>query len=65
MDVVEKISDKIIVINQGEIIADGTFEELQQNATGSLESIFNNLTGNTSHIKDNAELFVSVLDDIK
>jgi ABC-2 type transport system ATP-binding protein len=65
MDVVEKISDRIIVINQGEIIADGTFEDLQQNVTGSLESIFSNLTGNTSHIKDNAELFVSVLDDIK
>src|SRR5205823_8937514 len=29
MDVVEKISDRIIIINQGQIIADGTFAELQ------------------------------------
>lgn len=50
MDVVEKISDRIIIINQGTVIADGTFEELKANAhTGSLESIFTELTGNQEH----------------
>src|SRR6185312_9744139 len=30
MDVVEKISDRIIVINKGEMIANGSFEELNR-----------------------------------
>jgi ABC-2 type transport system ATP-binding protein len=45
MDVVEKISDRIIIINQGQIIADGTFTELQQQHSGSLEQLFGQLTG--------------------
>ena len=46
MDVVEKISDRIILLNKGRVVADGTFEELKaQNETGSLEGIFNTLTG--------------------
>jgi len=50
MDVVEKISDRIVLLNKGEIIADGPFEELQdQNKEGTLEQIFNQLTGFTQH----------------
>jgi ABC-2 type transport system ATP-binding protein len=45
MDVVEKVSDRILVINQGEIVADGTFEELQQLEGETLEKIFTKLTG--------------------
>lgn len=46
MDVVEKISDRIILISKGEILADGTFEELQtQSKEGTLEKIFNEITG--------------------
>lgn len=46
MDVVEKISDRIILIANGEILADGTFEQLQSKSKeGSLEKIFNELTG--------------------
>lgn len=45
MDVVEKISDRIIIINGGQIIADGTFAELQQQHSGSLEQLFGQLTG--------------------
>ncbi len=46
MDVVEKISDRIILIARGEILADGTFEELKlKSKESSLEKIFNDLTG--------------------
>ncbi len=45
MDVVEKISDRIIIINQGRIIADGTFAELQHQRPESLEQLFAELTG--------------------
>lgn len=48
MDVVEKVSDRIILINQGVVIADGSFEQLkQQEGNNSLEQIFAQLTGNT------------------
>jgi ABC-2 type transport system ATP-binding protein len=43
MDVVEKVSDRILLINKGEIIADGTFESLKQD----LERVFAHLTGRT------------------
>ena len=50
MDVVEKISNRIILINNGNVVADGTFEELKQGSgEGSLEGIFNELTGFTEH----------------
>ena len=50
MEVVEKISSRIILINQGRIVADGTFEELKQmSKEGSLEGIFNQLTGFNKH----------------
>jgi ABC-2 type transport system ATP-binding protein len=45
MDVVEKVSDRILLINKGEIIADGTFESLKQNHADTLEQIFAKLTG--------------------
>jgi len=45
MDVVEKVSDRILLINKGEIIADGTFESLKQNHSDTLERIFAKLTG--------------------
>ncbi len=41
MDVVEKVSDRIILINDGKVIADGSFLELQQQqGNESLEKIF-------------------------
>ncbi|NLY86900.1 MAG: ABC transporter ATP-binding protein [Tissierellia bacterium] len=50
MDVVEKISKRIILINKGEIVADGSFEEIKgQSMEGSLEEIFNQLTGFEEH----------------
>lgn len=49
MDVVEKISDRIMIISKGEMIANGTFEELNTHAKASLEQIFTDLTGNREH----------------
>lgn len=61
MDVVEKISNRIILLNNGQIEADGTFDELKETSReSSLEEIFNELTGFHEH-KDIAEKFVSVV----
>jgi ABC-2 type transport system ATP-binding protein len=63
MDVVEKLSDRIVIINKGEVIADGTFESLQQQASsGSLENIFTALTGNHEH-ESTAGAFISVINN--
>ena len=63
MDVVEKISDRIILISEGTIIADGTFDELKaQSEKGTLEGIFNSLTGFHEHEQIAAEI-VSILGD--
>ena len=61
MDVVEKISDRIMIINKGELIADGTFEELNSQAKGSLEKIFTDLTGSKEHERAAGE-FISILE---
>ncbi|CDS91429.1 MULTISPECIES: ABC transporter ATP-binding protein [Sphingobacterium] len=45
MDVVEKVSDRIMLISEGHIIADGTFEQLKTYQSESLEQIFSKLTG--------------------
>lgn len=51
MDVVEKVSSRIILINDGQIIADGTFEELKGSyQEDSLEKMFARLTG---HLTEN------------
>jgi ABC-2 type transport system ATP-binding protein len=61
MDVVEKISSRIILLHDGRIVADGTFEELKgQNMEGTLEQIFNDLTGFNEH-GEIAERFVEVV----
>lgn len=45
MDVVEKVSHRIILIDQGRIVADGSFDELKnQVENSSLEQIFARLT---------------------
>ena len=64
MDVVEKISSRIILLNDGIIAADGTFAELQaNNAAGTLEGIFNQLTGFDSY-KEIGEQFVTVVQEV-
>jgi ABC-2 type transport system ATP-binding protein len=45
MDVVERVCDRIIILDQGAIVAQGSFEELQRaQGGGSLERIFAELT---------------------
>lgn len=62
MDVVEKISDRIIIIDKGNIIADGSFESLQQQAQqGSLENIFKSLTAADMESSNTAREFLDIL----
>lgn len=64
MDVVEKISRRIVLLNDGKIVADGTFDELKaENESGSLEGIFNQLTGFDNY-KDIGEKFVSIVQEV-
>ena len=65
MDVVEKISSRIVLLKDGQIAADGTFAQLQaDNASGTLEGIFNQLTGFDNY-KEIGEQFVSVVQEVK
>lgn len=61
MDVVEKVSDRIILINEGAIIADGSFEQLRQENGDTLEKIFSQLTGN-GDLTDVAGEFISAFE---
>lgn len=51
MDVVEKVSDRIVLINNGSIIADGTITELRQNNEDTLERIFSRLTSTGNQVQ--------------
>jgi len=62
MDVVEKVSDRIVLISDGIVLADGSFEELkQQQGNFSLEKIFSGLTAKDS-INNAAEQMMSAFD---
>lgn len=64
MDVVEKVSDRILLLNDGQVVADGSFEELNNNQKeGSLEEIFNQLTGFNEHAEI-AKEFVSLVEEV-
>ncbi|MBP3952461.1 ABC transporter ATP-binding protein [Bacillus suaedae] len=64
MDVVEKISNRIILLAEGKIVADGSFDQLKEkNKEGSLEEIFNQLTGFNEH-RQIAEDFVSIVQEV-
>lgn len=61
MEVVEKISERILLINDGIIVADGSFDDLKaSNYENSLEEIFNKMTGFNQH-REIAENFVKVI----
>ena len=64
MDVVEKLSNRIVLLNKGSIVADGTFEELQKSSDeGTLEEIFNQLTGFNNH-KEIANKITSLISEV-
>ncbi|MCP4246875.1 MAG: ABC transporter ATP-binding protein [bacterium] len=62
MDVVERVCDRIVIVDQGRIVADGTFESLQSSAKeASLERIFTELTSAGGH-DEAARRFVKVIE---
>ena len=61
MEVVEKLSDRIIILHGGQIIANGSFQQLHEQAKGgSLEQIFTQLTGQGEQVSV-ANTFVDIL----
>lgn len=60
MDVVEKVSDRIVLIDEGSIVADGTFSSLKSSDDETLERIFARLTGK-QQLSTNADAFINAL----
>lgn len=59
LEVVEKLSDRILLLNAGEIVMDGTMEDIRKKqADSTLETVFNEVTGFHDHTKL-AEKFIS------
>jgi ABC-2 type transport system ATP-binding protein len=63
MDVVEKLSDQIVLIKDGEIIAQNSYAELAKASNSeSLESLFTQLTGKTNQ-EETATEIVNLLEE--
>jgi ABC-2 type transport system ATP-binding protein len=60
MDVVEKVSDRIVLIDKGQIVADGTINELRAGSGASLEELFAKLTA-TDNLNERASDIASAL----
>lgn len=60
MSTVEKLSDRILLLHEGKVVADDSFDSLRQVAAGNLEQVFNQLTGFNDH-KQVADEFMAVL----
>ncbi|MEQ8768424.1 MAG: ABC transporter ATP-binding protein [Planctomycetota bacterium] len=53
MDVVERVCDRIVILNDGVVAADGSFEELAHGERDrSLEQVFSSLTGQRSQASE-------------
>ncbi|MGN6568733.1 MAG: ABC transporter ATP-binding protein [Flavipsychrobacter sp.] len=62
MDVVEKVSDRIVLINKGSILANATIDELRQGGNESLEQIFAKLTSSGDQAAKADELASAIND---
>src|SRR5437867_576732 len=61
LDVVERVCDRVVIIHQGQIVADGTADAFKaQTGEVSLERVFNRLTG-TENLLARAEEFARAL----
>ncbi len=57
LDVVERMCERIVIIDQGKVIADGTLAQLRaESGEGSLEQIFNKLTSHLD-VEERADEF--------
>ncbi len=54
MDTVEKVSDRIVLLKGGRIVADGTIESLRQGGNATLEELFSQMTGSTADGADSS-----------
>jgi ABC-2 type transport system ATP-binding protein len=61
LDVVQKVSDRILLLNDGKVIANGTFAELNAEKDQTLQELFNELTGFSEHGQKAAD-FVNVIE---
>lgn len=62
MDIVEKISDRIILLNDGVVVADGSYESLKGTGNDSLEQLFSKFTNGAGDV-DDTKSFVETLMD--
>lgn len=60
MDVVQKLSDRIILLNNGTVVADGPFREIARDADTNLQELFNEMTGYSEH-GQRAKAFADVM----
>jgi len=61
LDVVERVCERVVIIHEGRIVADGTAQELRERAgEPTLERVFNKLTA-TENLLARAEEFARVL----
>jgi len=61
LDVVERVCERVVIIHEGRIVADGTTQALREQAgEPTLERVFNKLTA-TENLLARAEEFARVL----
>jgi ABC-2 type transport system ATP-binding protein len=63
MDIVEKISDRIVLIDKGTIIADGKFEDLKTEQSETLEQLFAQLTGAQNTNREQVNVLFKTLEE--
>ncbi|HAT54947.1 MAG TPA: ABC transporter [Lactobacillus sp.] len=60
LDVVQAVSDQILLLNDGRVAAQGTFADLSHNSDTSLQQLFNDMTGFKEH-GEKAQAIIDVL----